>query len=45
MGEPPASTPGNTKEILKNTKEITPLAVFKFFHFELNILTTLKLWA
>ena len=44
MGEPPASSPGNTKEILKNTKEITPLAVLNFFPFKLNILTTLGLW-
>ena len=32
MGEPPASTPGNTKETLENTKKITPSDIFSFCH-------------
>ena len=44
MESSPSCAPGNTKEILKTTKEITPLAVLNFFHFKLNILTTLGLW-
>ena len=38
-------TPGNTKETLENTKEITPSDIFSFFCLKLSIWITLELWA